>query len=67
MAGVEDSAMSNRQRVADQMRHYRQLAQIAADCARTSSDHASEYLDLSRQWLALADRLERDAGEDNKS
>jgi hypothetical protein len=52
--------MSNRQRVADQIRHYRQLAQIAADCANTSSVHSSEYLELSRQWFALADRLERD-------
>ncbi len=52
--------MSNRQRVADQIRHYRQLAQIAADCARTSSAHSPEYLELSRQWFALAARLERD-------
>lgn len=52
--------MSNRQRVADQIRHYRQLAQIAADCARTSTAHSSEYLELSRQWFALADRLEQD-------
>jgi hypothetical protein len=52
--------MSNRQRVADQIRHYRQLAQIASDCARTSTAHSSEYLELSRQWFALAARLERD-------
>lgn len=54
--------MSNRERVADQIRHYRQLAQIAADCARSSTTHSSEYFALSRQWLALADRLEREAG-----
>ncbi len=52
--------MSNRQRVADQIRHYRQLAQIASDCARTNSVHSSEYLQLSRQWIALADRLEQE-------
>jgi hypothetical protein len=52
--------MSNRQRVADQVRHYRELAQIAADCARTTSVHSAEYLELSWQWLTLADRLERD-------
>jgi hypothetical protein len=56
--------MSNRTRVADQIRHYRELAEIAADCARSSSVHASEYLELSRQWLTLADRLERDTAED---
>ena len=65
-AGAEDSAMSNRTRVADQVRHYRELAQIAADCARINSAHAPEYLDLSRQWLSLADRIERDAVEANK-
>ena len=53
--------MSNRTRGADQIRHYRELAQIAADCARTNSEHAAEYLELSRQWLALADRIERDS------
>jgi hypothetical protein len=52
--------MSNRTRVADQVRHYRELAQIAADCARTNPAHAPEYLELSRQWLLLADRIERD-------
>ncbi len=52
--------MSNRTRVADQIRHYRELAQIAADCARSNAVHANEYLELSRQWLTLADRLERD-------
>jgi hypothetical protein len=65
-AGAEGSAMSNRTRVADQIRHYRELAQIAANCARTNSAHASEYLELSRQWLKLADRLEREAVESKK-
>ena len=52
--------MSNRTRVADQIRHYRELARIAADCARTATAHSSEYLELSRQWCAMADRLEQD-------
>jgi hypothetical protein len=51
--------MSNHEPVADQIRHYRQLARIAADCARSSPARAGEYSRLSRQWLALADRLER--------
>ena len=55
--------MSNRTPVADQIRHYRELAQIAADCARSSTVHASEYLELSRQWFALADRLEADTAK----
>jgi muramidase (phage lysozyme) len=50
--------MSNRARVTDQIRHYRELAQIAADCAIKSSSHAGDYLELSRQWFALANRLE---------
>jgi len=58
--------MSNRTRVADQIRHYRELAQIAADCARTNSAHAPEYLELSRQWLKLADRIERETVESKK-
>lgn len=53
--------MSNRQPVADQIRHYRELAQIAADCARSSPTRAKEYSKLSQQWLDLADHLERDA------
>ncbi|HEX5279086.1 MAG TPA: hypothetical protein VFW28_03310 [Micropepsaceae bacterium] len=53
--------MSNRQLVADQIRHYRELAQIAAECARSSPVRASEYSKLSKQWLELADSLERDA------
>lgn len=53
--------MSNQQPVADQIRHYRALAQIAADCADRSPKRASEYSKLSRQWLELAERLERDA------
>lgn len=58
--------MSNRTRVADQIRHYRDLAKIAADCARTNSAHAAEYLELSRQWLMLADRIERESPVDRK-
>lgn len=53
--------MSDREAVAGQIRHYRALAQIAADCARSSPTRAAEYSKLSRQWLELADRLERDA------
>ena len=59
--------MSNRQRVADQIRHYRELAQIAAECARISTVHSSEYLQLSRQWVALADRLEDEAESEHKN
>ncbi len=59
--------MSNHEPVADQIRHYRQLARIAADCARTSPARAGEYSKLSRQWLALADRLERDAAAGGKN
>jgi len=58
--------MSNRQPVADQIRHYRALAQIAADCARSSPTRAAEYSKLSRQWSELADRLERDAAMRSK-
>jgi hypothetical protein len=53
--------MSNRTRVTDQIRHYRELAQIAADCAIKSETQADDYLELSRQWFALANRLEKDA------
>lgn len=53
--------MSNHEPVTDQIRHYRQLARIAADCARSSPARAGEYSRLSRQWLALAERLEREA------
>ena len=56
--------MSNRQSVADQIRHYRELARIAADCARTSTVHSPEYLQLSEQWLTLADRLEQNTAGD---
>ena len=65
-AGAEDSAMSNRTRDADQIRHYRELAKIAADCARTNSTHAAEYLELSQQWLTLADRIEHDTAADKE-
>jgi hypothetical protein len=58
--------MSNRTRVADQIRHYRELAQIAADCARTNSTHSAEYLELSRQWRALADRIEQDSAAEKE-
>ena len=55
--------MSNRTLVTDQIRHYRELAQIAADCAIKNSTHAGEYLELSRQWFAVANRLESDAAD----
>jgi hypothetical protein len=45
-------------RLASQIRHYRALAQIAADCAYRNAAHRSEYLDLAKQWTAIADRLE---------
>lgn len=50
--------MSELSRVAYQIRHYRDLAQIAKDCARKSRVHASAYLELAKQWTALADQLE---------
>jgi hypothetical protein len=50
--------MSNRTRHADQIRHYRELAQIAADCARKSPTHRADYLDLAKHWFELADSLE---------
>ena len=52
--------MNNHELIADQIRHYRELARIAADCARSSPVRAKEYSRLSRQWVELADRLERD-------
>jgi hypothetical protein len=48
-------------RLADQIRHYRALAQIASDCAEKSPSHRLAYLDLAGQWTTLASRLE--AGE----
>jgi hypothetical protein len=45
-------------RLAFQIRHYRDLAQIAADCAYRNAAHRSEYLELARQWTVLADQLE---------
>ena len=48
-------------RHADQIRHYRALAQIAFDCAEKSPSHRLAYLGLADQWTALAGRLE--AGE----
>ena len=41
-----------------QVKHYRELAQIALDCARQSTAHRLQYLDLAKQWSMLADQLE---------
>jgi hypothetical protein len=59
--------MSDHEPVADQIRHYRALAQIANDCAHSSQTRAAEYSKLSRQWLEVADRLERSAGLRSKT
>ena len=56
--------MSNRSRHADQVRHYRELAQIAADCARKSPTHGAEYLDLAKHWFELAERIEHEEPEE---
>lgn len=50
--------MSERSRLTYQIRHYRELAQIALDCSRRAPDRRDEYRDLAKQWKALADRLE---------
>jgi hypothetical protein len=55
--------MSDFSRVAYQIRHYRELAAIAKDCARKSTKRRSDYLELERQWTALADRLEESAAQ----
>jgi hypothetical protein len=53
--------MSGLTRVDYQVRHYRDLAQAAMDRANEGALHRSQYLDLSKQWTALADRLEESA------
>lgn len=50
--------MSEPSRVDYQVKHYRELAQIALDCARQSTAHRLQYLDLAKQWSALAAQLE---------
>ncbi len=50
--------MSEPSRVDYQVRHYRELAQIALDCASQSTAHRLQYLDLAKQWRTLADQLE---------
>ena len=50
--------MSEPSRVDYQVKHYRDLAQIALDCARQSATHRLQYLDLAKQWSTLADQLE---------
>jgi hypothetical protein len=50
--------MSEPSRVDFQVKHYRDLAQIALDCARQNAAHRVQYLDLAKQWSTLADQLE---------
>ena len=50
--------MSEPSRVEYQVKHYRELAQIAADCARKSTKHRAQYQELAKQWSAHADQLE---------
>ena len=50
--------MSEPSRVDYQVKHYRDLAQIALDCARQSATHRLQYLDLAKQWNTVADQLE---------
>ena len=50
--------MSEPSRVDYQVKHYRDLAEIALDCARKSTAHRPQYLDLAKQWNTLADQLE---------
>jgi hypothetical protein len=50
--------MSEPSRVDYQVKHYRELAQIALDCARKSAPHRVQYLELAKQWSTLADQLE---------
>jgi len=57
--------MSDQMRHGDQIRHYRELAAIAEDCARKSPTRRSEYLDLATHWLALADRIEQVEANDS--
>jgi hypothetical protein len=53
--------MSGLSRLDYQVRHYRDLAQVAMDRANERTSLRSQYLDLSKQWTALADRLEESA------
>ena len=39
-------------RVDFQVKHYRELAQIALDCARKSTKHRAQYQELAKQWSA---------------
>jgi hypothetical protein len=50
--------MSEPSRVDFQVKHYRELAQIALDCARKSTAHRAQYLELAKQWSTHADQLE---------
>lgn len=50
--------MGELSRIAAQIKHYRQLAHIASDCAGKNAAHRVEYLELAKQWAALADSLE---------
>jgi hypothetical protein len=50
--------MSEPSRVDYQVKHYRELAQIASDCARKSAEHRLQYLELAKQWSTLAEQLE---------
>jgi hypothetical protein len=55
--------MSEPSRIDFQVKHYRDLAEIALDCARKSDAHRVQYLELARQWITVADRLENGHGE----
>ena len=50
--------MGELSRIAAQVKHYRELAHIATDCAGKNAAHRAEYLELAKQWTTLADRLE---------
>ena len=50
--------MSEPSRIDFQVKHYRDLAEIALDCARKNAAHRAQYLDLAKQWSMLADQLE---------
>lgn len=55
--------MTDLSRVSFQVRHYRELARIARDCAHNSAGHRAAYLELANQWTVLADQLETAPGE----
>ena len=57
--------MGELSRIAYQVRHYRQLAQIATDCAGKDAAHSEEYLELAKQWTVFADRLEYGESDDD--